>query len=180
MLDIFILIVALWALFSGWRNGLLRELVSGAGFLIGLLIAATCYSTFGQYLAVNGSRGNMATSIIAFFLLWVVSPIVLGLVANVLTKVLGKMHLGGINRAAGAAVSLVKFTVLLSCVLSVMSFLGILNEERTRESVLFEPVKDVIGSVVDWAVSDAAHPGDGCDHDTATGDTLWVDVPHKK
>ena len=57
-------------------------------FLVGLFVAATCYKTFGQYLAVNGSEANMLTSIIAFLLLWVIVPIVLGLVANILTKAL--------------------------------------------------------------------------------------------
>lgn len=179
MLDIFILVVIVWALFSGWRNGLLKELVNGAGYLFGLLIAATCYSTFGEYLAVNGTESNMMTSIIAFFILWVVAPIVLGLVANLLTKVLNRAHLGGINRLAGAGVSCLKFTILLSCVLSVMSAIGILNEQRTKDSVLFEPVKEVLSSVIDIVIGDDARPMEQADHAAVAGDTLWVDV-HKK
>lgn len=179
MLDIFIFIVVVWAIISGWRNGLLKEVVTSVGYLFGLLIAATCYSTFGQYLAVNGSQGNMVTSIIAFFILWVISPIVLGLAANILTKVLNRAHLGGLNRMAGAAVSLVKFTVLLSCVLSVMSALGILNEERTKESALFEPVKGVVSSIIDMVIDNDMRPIDHVDHGATASDTLWVDVPKK-
>lgn len=180
MLDIFIIVVIVWALFSGWRNGLLKEIVTSAGYLFGLLIAATCYSTFGQYLAVNGSQSNMVTSIIAFFILWVISPIVLGLVANLMTKVLNRAHLGGLNRIAGAAVSLLKFTILLSCVLSVMSALGILDEQRTKESHLFEPIKGVVSSVIDMVIDDEMRPMEQVDHAATASDTLWVDVPQKK
>lgn len=178
MLDIFILIVVVWALFSGWRNGLVKELAAGMGYLVGLFIAATCYSTFGEFLAVNGSQGNMVTSIIAFFILWVISPIALGLAANIMTKVLKRVHLGGINRAAGAGVSLLKFTILLSCVLSVMSALGILNEQRTKESVLFEPVKGMLSSVIDFVIDDDIRPMQQADKPATTaGDTVWMDLP---
>ena len=105
MLDIFIIVVLLWALFSGWRAGFIKEVASMVGALVGLLVAATCYSSFGEYLAVNGSETNMVTSVIAFFLLWIFVPIVLGYVANVLTKSLKGMKLGMPNSILGALVS---------------------------------------------------------------------------
>lgn len=181
MLDIFIIIVVLWALFSGWRNGLVKEIASSIGFLVGLFVAATCYSTFGEYLAVNGSKGNMITSIAAFFILWIIVPIALGLAANVLTKVLSALRLGGLNSIAGAGVSLVKFTILLSCVLSAMSALHILNEERTKESMLFSPVKGILSSVVNWAINDDVTPMEQTDRPaTAENDSIvWIDVPKK-
>ena len=86
MLDIFILLVIAWSLFSGWRAGLVREISSTVGYLVGLFIAATCYASFGRYLSVSGSRSEMFTSLIAFALLWILVPIVLGFVANLLTR----------------------------------------------------------------------------------------------
>ena len=58
MVDIFIIVVLVWALFSGWRAGFLKEVTSGIGVLVGLLVAATCYSTFGKYLAHRNQYGN--------------------------------------------------------------------------------------------------------------------------
>lgn len=180
MLDIFIIVVVVWALYSGWRNGLVKEIASFGGYLFGLFIAATCYSTFGEYLAVNGTESNMLTSIVAFFILWIITPIALGLAANVFTKVLRSLHLGGLNSMAGAALSLVKFTVLLSCVLSVMSALHILNEERTESSVLYGPVKGVFSKTIDWVMDiPSATPQNEYDN-TVKGDTVWIDVPQKK
>lgn len=111
MIDIFIIVVLLWALFSGWRSGFVKEVTSLIGALVGLLIAATCYSAFGEYLAVNGSETNMVTSVIAFFLLWIIVPIVLGFAANVLTKSLKGLHLGMPNSILGAVVSALKYII---------------------------------------------------------------------
>lgn len=179
MLDIFIIVVAVWAIISGWRNGLLKELSSSLGYLVGLFIAATCYSTFGKYLAVNGTESNMITSIGAFFILWIIVPIALGLAANLMTKVLNHLHLGFINRGAGSVVSLFKFTVLLSCILSVMSALGILNEERTEESRFYLPVKGVVSSIIDSVLDDDVRPMQHVDQPATAGDTVWIDVPKK-
>lgn len=179
MLDIFIIVVAVWAIFSGWRNGLVKELSSSLGYLVGLFIAASCYSTFGKYLAVNGTESNMITSIGAFFILWIIVPIALGLAANLMTKVLNSLHLGFINRAVGSVVSLFKFTVLLSCILSVMNALGILDEERTAESSLYLPVKGMVSSVIDSVIDDEVRPMQQVDRPATAGDTVWIDVPKK-
>lgn len=182
MIDAFIIIVVLWALFSGWRAGFVKELVSTVGTLAGLLIAATCYSAFGEYLAVNGTETNMVTSIIAFFLLWIAVPIVLGFVANVLTASLKGMKLGMPNSILGAAVSALKYVVILSCVLNVMQSLHILNQEKAELSTLLGPVTGALRACFDH--DDAANggkqvlPADSAA--TAQPDTVWVDMTKKK
>lgn len=179
MIDIFIIVVLLWALFSGWRSGFVKEVTSLIGALVGLLIATTCYSAFGEYLAVNGSETNMVTSVIAFFLLWIIVPIVLGFAANVLTKSLKGLHLGMPNSILGAVVSALKYIILLSCVLNVMQSLHILNQDKAKDSTLLAPVTDALRM---------CFPNDSTEQakyaaDTATvneqPDTVWVDM-HKE
>ena len=175
MIDLFILVLMIWAAFNGWRNGFIKEVVSSVGFLAGLLIAATCYSTFGEYLAVTGTETNMFTSVVAFFLLWIVVPIVLGLVANILTKALKGMQLGLPNSILGALVSLVKYVVLISCVLNVMQALHILNEEKTVDSKLYAPVTCVLQWL--WENHGTLMPAD--EADTLKNDTVWVDMTNR-
>lgn len=187
MLDLFIVVVIFWSLFSGWRSGFIKELASSAGFLVGLFIAATCYSELGEYLAIKGGTGSMMGSIAAFFLLWVVSPILLGLVANIMTRALKGIHLGWINSSLGAAVSLAKYFILLSCVLSAMGAMHILDEDSAQDSYLFKPVTALFSSAADSAFGD--DEADEVSSDTlsryAKGDTIWIErdehllKPHK-
>ncbi len=172
MIDIFIVVLLAWAAYSGWRAGFVKELVSSAGFLVGLLIAATCYSAFGEALAVNGTETNIVTNIIAFFLLWIIVPIVLGFVANILTKALKGMQLGMPNSILGAAVSLLKYFVLLSCVLNVMGALHIMNQERTASSHLYGPVTQSLQAFFPEAPADTTAA-------EVKADTVWVDVSGK-
>lgn len=180
MLDIFLALVIIWALISGWRNGLIRELLSTAGYLVGLLVASLAYKWLGSYLAVEGSQANMMTSIVAFLLLWVATPIVLGLVANLLTGAVKVLQLGWINSALGSVVSLIKFSILIGCILSVLSALGLLHADRTRGSVLYAPLSSGFSAVTHTLLgSDDTPAADSSDssHDASTAaDTTWVDV----
>lgn len=174
MIDIFIIVLLLWASFSGWRAGFLKEVISSLGFLVGLLVAVSCYSAFGESLAVQGTETNIFTNIVAFFLLWIVVPIILGFVANVLTKALKGMRLGMPNSMLGAAVSVLKYFILVSCVLNVMGALHIMNEERAASSHLYKPVTEALQVFLPDAV--AGDQGEAQDSDSLQNDTIWVDV----
>lgn len=176
MIDLFILIVVVWALFNGWKTGFIKEVTSTIGTLVGLFIAATCYSIFGEYLAVDGSETNMVTSIIAFFLLWIVVPIVLGFVANVVTKSLKGMQLGMPNSILGALVSVLKYILILSCVLNVMQSLNILNTEKAESSRLLSPVT---GAVRVFFPKNSTAVSSPDTTQTTTPDTVWVDMTKK-
>ncbi len=183
MLDLFIIVVILWSLYNGWRAGFIREVLSTTGLLVGLLGASFVYSALGDTLVIaTGNPINMVTNIIAFFLLWIIIPLVLGFAATLLTKMLGKLHLGSLNSAAGAALSFIKYLCLLSCVLTAMHSLGILNEERVQKSVCYPPVSGVLSWAVDAVFSNnkgAAHSTqhttpDASETDNNASDTVWV------
>jgi len=188
MLDFFIFVITGSGLYNGWRAGLLREVLSTAGILVGLFGASLAYSVFGETLAVaTGRPVNMVTNIVAFFLLWIIIPLALGFAATLLTKVLRTLQLGSINAAAGAGLSLIKYVILLSCLLTAMHSLGILNEERVEKSVLYRPVSGVLSWAVDAVFNkdEDAHKvthrnGSGAHDDAANSDdsdqsdTVWV------
>lgn len=173
-IDIFIVVVLLWSAWTGWNNGLLREIVSSVGFFAGLLVAALCYSTLGRYLAVDGSQSNMLTSVVAFFILWIMVPLLLGMAATLLTKALKGMKLGLPNSFFGMLVAVFKYLVLLCVVFSAMDALGIMNEERVRTSRLYPPMRGVLAGAAARLSDDSANEDDAAD---APGDTVWIENP---
>lgn len=144
-IDFAILLLVIWAAYKGWRQGFFKELISAIGFIVGLFVAATLYSQFGEYLAPHLGAPLTAAKIIAFVVLWIVVPIVLGMVANLLTKALKGMKIGLPNSILGSAMSLMKYLVLMSCVFNVMSALGIVSQEKASASFFYEPIKDSLG-----------------------------------
>ena len=87
--DIIIVIVLLWGAWRGWRSGFIKEVFSTVGIVVGLVLAATFYSVLGEHFAPalgSGSKASFAACVLAFILIWVVVPILFGLVANALTR----------------------------------------------------------------------------------------------
>lgn len=143
-IDLFVVILLVWAILDGWRNGLIKELFNSLGVIAGLLVACGLYAVSGDFLAVNGSDTNMVTSIIAFLLLCLVMPLAFGFIANRLTAMIKGLHLGLPNSLLGAGVSVIKFVLLISFAFNMMSNLNILAEERTADSKLYGPVCSVL------------------------------------
>lgn len=142
--DIVILVILVWGAWQGWRRGLLKEVVSMAGFFVGLFIAYQFYDKFGEYLAPvlsgNPSVAKYLGYVLAFIVIWVVVPMVLGIVANVLTKSLKWLRLGCINSSLGLLVGVLKYVVLLSFVFCAMELFGIISQEKRDASHLYGPV----------------------------------------
>ena len=142
-IDFIILLLAIWAVYRGWRAGFLKEIISMIGFFVGLFLAAALYSNFGEYLAPKIGASPGVSDVIAV-------PILLGMVANILTKALKGMKLGLPNSILGAALSTMKYLVLMSCIFNVMSAIGITGPEKTKDSVLYNPVKDALGKMFEY------------------------------
>ena len=147
-IDFIILLLAIWAVYRGWRAGFLKEIISMIGFFVGLFLAAALYSNFGEYLAPKIGASPGVSDVIAFILIWVVVPILLGMVANILTKALKGMKLGLPNSILGAALSTMKYLVLMSCIFNEMSAIGITGPEKDQRLGALQPRQGRLGQDV--------------------------------
>lgn len=169
ILDLFIVITLLWGLITGWSAGFVKQLISMVGFIVGLLIAATCYATLGEYLMPFMGVSITATNVIAFLLLWVIVPIFLGFVANRITEILhSNIILSLPNRLLGAGVGILKFALLLSCIFNVADMIGLVSDERRAEVRLYAPITSVLGIIFDNAPNTRPTPQD------TPADTTWI------
>ena len=182
-IDFIIILTLVWGAYRGWKNGLLKEVVSMLGFFVGLFIAYELYGVFGEWLAPqlsgNVSVGRVFGRVLAFIILWVVVPIVLGLVATVLTKTLKGLRLGFPNSMLGLLVGALKFYILLSFVFGAMDALHILSQEKKDASLLYNTVA-LAGDQV-FHHDDRARPADDAQQgDSVQSDTTWIEIHHDK
>ncbi|MBQ7495695.1 MAG: CvpA family protein [Bacteroidaceae bacterium] len=137
---LFILVLAVGA-WKGWSNGLLKEVLGLIGVFVGLYVAHLLYEQVGYQLAPHIGTSPSVASIIAFVLIWMGVPILLGVLGTLLTKVLEWAGLGSINNLGGVLVSLVKYGLILGAFCNVLSITHLVSEETQQQSTLFEPLK---------------------------------------
>lgn len=105
--EIVVLIILLYGAIMGLKNGFLKELASMTGFFIGLFLAWKYYDQTGG-------------GILAFLGIWIVTPIALGILASMATKLLDWTLVGGLmNRLLGCVFGITKWAALIICVLVV-------------------------------------------------------------
>ena len=129
---LFILVLAVGA-WKGWSNGLLKEVLGLIGVFVGLYVAHLLYEQVGYQLAPHIGTSPSVASIIAFVLIWMGVPILLGVLGTLLTKVLEWAGLGSINNLGGG--------LILGAFCNVLSITHLVSEETQQQSTLFEPLK---------------------------------------
>ena len=102
--DIISLSLLLYGAVMGLKNGLIKELASTAGFLVGIYIVWKYHCELGD-------------NILLCLLVWILVPVVFGLAASLVTKFLDFTIIGGlVNRVLGAVVGTCKWGLLVMCV----------------------------------------------------------------
>lgn len=173
-IDVILTLLFVWAIYSGWRMGAIKQLFSAIGFAVGLVIASLVYLWLGDYLSMTGSKTNMILNVVAFAILWIILPIALGYVANVLTAKFDRFTVRVPQRIVGAIVSLAKYVVLFSCIFNVMTGLNMLATSSVEKSFWYKPVTAVMGNLTSQSV-------ERTDSVSSTlPDTIWVDMQSNK
>lgn len=107
IIEIIALALLIYGAVMGLKNGFLKELASMTGFFIGLFLAWKYY-------------GELGGGALAFLAIWIVTPIAVGLLASMATKLLDWTVVGGLmNRILGCIFGVTKWGILILCVMLV-------------------------------------------------------------
>lgn len=133
-LDIILCVLLLLGAIRGFMKGFVAALCTLCGFLVGLLVAYMLNQRLGDTLAPYIGTSVTTARLVAFFLLWVVIPIGMGVVGQLITKLLSLIHLGFLNRLGGALMGFVKYFMVLTCCVMFASYMGIAKEHRSTST----------------------------------------------
>lgn len=151
--DIFFIVVLIAGAWKGWSNGLLKEVLGLVGVFVGLYVAYLLYEQVGYQLAPHIGCSPTIANVIAFALIWIGVPILLGILATLLTKLLEWAGLDSVNSLGGAIVSIIKYAILLGALCNVLSITHLVKEESQQNSILFEPLKQTTSIAFELAKS---------------------------
>ncbi len=153
--DIVLGLLLLYGLFKGVKNGLVVEIASILALVAGLYGAIHFSYIVGNYLASHFDWNDRVMSLISFIITFFIIVTLVILAARLLTKVAEIAMLGLLNKIAGGLFGLLKVAIILGALIifleSVNKNLSIINDDVKRESVLYEPIRN-LGDLVFSAV----------------------------
>lgn len=150
-IDIVIAVILLFGLVKGYMKGLFVEITSLVGLILGVYGALHFSFFLSNILKDNVSWDESMIQIVAFAGTFIIILLALVFLGKALTKIAETIFLGFFNKLLGAVFGVLKYALILSIVFliydQINSSLKFLNKEKAKESVLYEPVKNLAPTI---------------------------------
>lgn len=117
---IFIIIVVLLSAILGWRSGFLRQVGRVAGIILGI-IACRMYGAQAAAWLINAKAtesDKMMYTVLAYVLLFIIVYVLATIIAHLMKSLLNAVHIGVLNRIAGAVFKVCEWLLLISLFLN--------------------------------------------------------------
>lgn len=143
--DILLLLPLAWGAIMGFKKGLIQELASIIGLLLGIWGAINFSQVTGKYLNQWFAFSESNSGLISFILTFILIVVLVILLGKVLDKFLKAIALGLLIRIAGMLFGILKYALILSFLLyfyeAIESKFQISkNQQWKKEAVLYQPI----------------------------------------
>lgn len=152
--DLTVCILLLIAFVSGYRKGLIMQLVALATIILAAIFGGRLAGTILP--AINGvaNLSPEAARVLSFILAFVAIAIVLSMVGRILQRFIDVVFLSFINRLLGAVIAAGTMMVFLSIILNLVLLLDynrqIIKDDTKDKSFFFERVEAVVPAIVPY------------------------------
>lgn len=142
LLDGIILIPIAYGVYSGFRQGLVKEVLGLAGFVAGAALAFIFYGDVAPWLAEKLGWSEGLAGWASGILIFIATLSAAHLLAVLIGKLVDLVFLGGINRLLGALFSGIKWALAVSFVMLAATALGFRPGPEMRQgSISYERVE---------------------------------------
>ena len=152
-LDWIILIILGVGFLVGFAKGVIRQIFSLGGLVLGIVLGTLLYKPFAGMLQNVLDISDRAACIAAFVTILVVVPIVCGLLGRAFSRVVHAANLGFIDRILGAVFGTFNVILVLGLIIKLMVITGYsdkIDSEERKQSGLYQKVCDVSGFCLQW------------------------------
>ena len=150
-IDIILGLLLIFAAISGFRKGLIVELVSLAALILGIWGAIEFSGVTSEFLTENLNLKTEHLNIISFVVTFIVIVILVHIVGNVIDKIVETAMMGFLNKLAGMVFGVLKSALILSVILVIFDKIDedvqILSPEAKTKSKLYAPMRNFAPSI---------------------------------
>ena len=141
-MDLVIGLLLVYAFYKGFKNGLILELTSLLALILGLFLAYSYSDRTAGILDQRVDWSDTSLSIVAFLLTFIVVVILINILGKALSKLIGMMALGLVNKLAGGIFGLMKILLFISVLFVVADaareYMDVLELEVVQTSIILD------------------------------------------
>ena len=111
LIDSICLIILIYGSYKGFKNGIVNEVLSFIGILLGIYLSKTYYLAIDKYLATVFDSTNQLVSVISVILIFTLTIILSKILSKVITKALNNYGIRIIEQTNWESLWIVKILV---------------------------------------------------------------------
>jgi membrane protein required for colicin V production len=147
LIDLIITIILIIAFVRGYKNGLIKEIMSLISVFVGLFIALYFSDFVKRILIEKFQYQSNFIDIVSFIITFLIAFYVLKLLTNITDKLADMVFLGWLNNLLGGVFSSLKSILILSFLVIFFEKININNlfvkQEKLNEIKWFQPIKNI-------------------------------------
>lgn len=142
--DAIIIVPLLWAVYKGFKKGLIIEIASLVALFLGVWGGAKFSSLSAIYLSKIFSVSEQIMPLLSFAVTFILIVIIVFFIARMLQKVVKAVALSTVNKIAGSAFGVLKFALIIGIVLNIVNNINqeisFMDNEMKESSLLYTPI----------------------------------------
>tara|TARA_B100000941_G_C28086911_1_gene341598 strand:+ start:64 stop:537 length:474 start_codon:yes stop_codon:yes gene_type:complete len=147
LIDSICLIILIYGSYKGFKNGIIGEVLSFLGILLGVYLSKTYYLVVDKYLVTVFDSTNQLISLISVILIFTLTIIFSKILSKVITKTLNIMALGLLNKLIGSLFGLLKYLLILCIITFIFSkvndFFVLIETNTIEETQIFSKIQEI-------------------------------------
>ncbi|MFN6040107.1 MAG: CvpA family protein [Bacteroidota bacterium] len=147
-IDILICVPIIWGIYKGVTQGIVTQAAGIIAFSLGIWLASKYSEKLISIFAFAGKYSH----IVSFSVMFLITVIIVFLLARLISKMIDSASLTSINKMAGAVFGGLKFALILSVIFFVIdaieSSYPMLSVEKKNSSLLYRPVAKIAPTII--------------------------------
>ena len=147
-IDIIVIILLIFAIFKGLRNGLVVAIFSFLAFVIGLAAALKLSTVVAEYLGTNTNISQRWLPVLAFAIVFLIVVFLVRLGAKAIEGMLRLVMLGWLNKIGGIIFFALLYLFIFSIILFYAVQLNIFKPETLETSTTYSYIQPIGPKVI--------------------------------
>jgi membrane protein required for colicin V production len=136
-IDIFYLVIFIFAVISGLRKGLILGIFSLLTFIVALAAALKLSAVVAVYLEAHGGGAHKWLPMLSFVIVFILFAFLIAILGKLIKKALHLAMLGMVDTILGALLYVFIYTILFSIFLFYLQKMGVISPETIGASKVY-------------------------------------------
>jgi len=148
LIDIFYIILMIFACIKGLRRGLIIAIFSVIAFIAGLAAALKLSAVVATRLSMHVNAGGRWLPVLSFILVFIVVAFLVNMGGRLIEKSFSVIMLGWVNRFGGMLLYILLYSIIFSIFLFYAVQLNFVKPATTQASIIFPYIQSLGPSVI--------------------------------